>query len=380
MRYAAAYVAALLGAAAIAVFGLAWYYTGVLEDAALRPDHAPPAFDLRIEAVGEGSVTLAAAGADDGDWRRPGVWGLEWPGGYARVARVLASEPDRVTRELTPVAGLPQPGAAARIHSDAYRDDPLRALGLPFLAVAIPSEIGELPAWFVPASGDARPQALVVIVHGKDAGLAQALRVLPTLHGLGLPVLVTSYRRDGIAPDAPGRYRLGEDEWRDVEAAVQYARGLAAADGIVLYGFSMGGAIIMSFMERSALAAEVEALVLDAPLLDFGAAVDYGAERRGLPEPLTLLAKWLAARRFDLDWSRLDYAARARETIAVPVLIFHGEEDTTIPVRSSEALARKLSGLVTLHRCPGVEHVRCWNADPAAYEESLRSFLRRALR
>ena len=379
MRHVVAYTITLLFIAAVAVFGVAWHYTNVLDAGALRPDLDAPAFDLRIVAVSDATVTLAADGADaDDDWRRPGVWGLEWDGGYARVGPILQSEPDEVTRELVRVVGQPAPGRPARIDSYAYPGDPSQALGLLFVQTAIPSDIGDLPAWFLPVSGELEVDTMVIFVHGKDADLRQSLRFLRVLHDdLSLPVLIVSYRNDGIAPDGPDkRYRYGRDEWRDLEAAVRYARGLKVADRFVLFGHSMGGAIIMSFMERSSLAGDVSALILDSPVLDFEAVIDYAADRRDLPGPLTTLAKRLAGLRFDVDWGDLDYLEGA-DALSVPVLLFHGEDDTKVPIRTSEALLRARPDLVTFVRVAGAEHVASWNADPGAYEQALASFLRR---
>src|SRR3972149_5137580 len=114
MRHVVAYTITLLFIAAVAVFGVAWHYTNVLDAGALRPDLDAPAFDLRIVAVSDATVTLAADGADaDDDWRRPGVWGLEWEGGYARVGRILPREADQVTREPVRVVGQAGPGPPA---------------------------------------------------------------------------------------------------------------------------------------------------------------------------------------------------------------------------------------------------------------------------
>jgi fermentation-respiration switch protein FrsA (DUF1100 family) len=57
------------------------------------------------------------------------------------------------------------------------------------------------------------------------------------------------------------------------------------------------------------------------------------------------------------------------------VLIFHGGNDEKVPLSTSQALARAHPDLVTLVTWPGVGHVRSWNADTAAYERTLSTFL-----
>jgi uncharacterized protein len=111
----------------------------------------------------------------------------------------------------------------------------------------------------------------------------------------GFPALVLSYRDDPGAPACSDRLRhWGASEWRDVEAATAYALDHGAAD-VVLVGYSMGGALVASFLYQSPLAAKVRGVILDAPGLDLGAAIDYGARDRdvpviGLPVPAPLTA------------------------------------------------------------------------------------------
>ena len=82
----------------------------------------------------------------------------------------------------------------------------------------------------------------------------------------------------------------------------------------------------------------------------------------------------LATLRFGIDWNRVDYLSRA-QSLNVPILLFHGDDDPTVPVATSDALAGLRPDLVTYHRVSGAGHVRSWNSDPAAYEEAVRDFV-----
>jgi hypothetical protein len=46
-----------------------------------------------------------------------------------------------------------------------------------------------------------------------------------------------------------------------------------------------------------------------------------------------------------------------------------------VPIFTSDALAAERPDLVTEVRVAGAEHVRAWNADPAAYERRVADFL-----
>ena len=63
----------------------------------------------------------------------------------------------------------------------------------------------------------------------------------------------------------------------------------------------------------------------------------------------------------------------------MPTLVFHGTEDTTVPIALSRQLAADHRDLVRLDAVEGAHHVASWNADPRAYESRVRGFLRAAV-
>jgi len=66
------------------------------------------------------------------------------------------------------------------------------------------------------------------------------------------------------------------------------------ATKLLLIGYSMGGGIVVSFLYQSALADRVVGVILDAPMLDFEATVDWGARDRFVLWPLKDAGKALA--------------------------------------------------------------------------------------
>ena len=136
----------------------------------------------------------------------------------------------------------------------------------------------------------------------------------------------------------------------------------------------MGGGIVTSFLYESTLAERVRGVILDAPMLDFGATVDLGARLRGYPSFVTTVGKFVSGFRFDVDWKALDYLKRVEE-LAVPILLFHGDVDDMVPVETSDALAEARPDIVEYVRIAGAGHVRVWNNDPVAYEKVVSSFI-----
>jgi uncharacterized protein len=218
-----------------------------------------------------------------------------------------------------------------------------------------------------------------VFVHGKCGSRTDGLRALGPAVDAGLPSLLISYRNDEGAPaDPSGEYRYGDTEWRDLEAAVEYAVD-GGAEHVVLFGASMGGGIVAAFLERSDRADVVAGIVLDAPMLDLDATVDHGAAQRelpvvgALPDGLTSVAEWIAGRRFDLDWAAVDHLPG--DWLEVPALVFHGTDDDLVPISITDEFAAGRPDLVQAVRVEDAGHVRSWNVDPRGYERRESAFL-----
>ena len=322
---------------------------------------------LRVQALGPREVTLTRTSASE----RRGVYALEWPGGHAVVDEVLRSGPQGVTRRLELSAGSPlDVGARVELTPRVLRGDPASACGLDYMETAVDGELGPLPAWYVPAVRG----TWVILVHGPAADRRQVLPVLPVLRRLGLPALVVSCRGDQGAPASPdGLAHFGETEWRDVEAAIRFAKE-AGAGRIVLYGWSLAAATVLHTAAQSQYREELAGLVLDSPVLDLSAAVRGRAARAGVPAGAAALGAWAAEGRTGVDLAGYARLADGAE-LPGPTLLLHSPQDPVAPWSGAARLAHRRSDLVSLHPVPGADHAALWNADPAGYEEALRRFL-----
>ena len=361
--------------------GGGWFYSGEIREGALASlPPGSPDLQTRVLAVGDATITLARDPQSPEALTTPGTWGLIWHGGYGHLGAIRSQADDRVERAFRRLEGPnPRPGELTAVDGYAWPADPALAAGRPAREVTYPSPLGPIPAWRV----DGRRDTWVILVHGYNAARTETLRTLAAVAAQGFPALAISYRNDRGAPRNPdGLRHWGATEWRDLEAATRYALGQGAA-GVVLAGYSMGGAVVTSFLLSSPLASRVRGVVLDAPALDLGKVLDYGAEDRTLPvlgtavpPALTEVAKGIAGLRYDLDWGDLDYVDRAGG-LRPPILLFHQAGDPTVPVTISERLAWARPDLVTFERFGGDGHVQSWNVDRPRYERALRAFLDR---
>jgi len=363
---------------AIASLATAWYISGEIDNGALRPPLSGEGVvyrDAIVSAVDDSTVTLDL---HDNASRtaRPGTWGARWRGGYGRLGAILGVRGNEIRREFSLIRGRLAPGTSIGADAFAYSGTPRTCLGLPYREVRLSTELGAFPAWVVPGS----KTTWVLFVHGKGATREEALRAMEIAAPMGFPCMAITYENDlDAVKSVDGRYHYGQSEWKELDEAAAYALGHGASD-LILAGYSAGGAIAIHFMARSDRAASVRGLILEAPCLRLGSALDYGLSRFklpvvGAPPPhfIRSLAKRIAEFRYGLRWSEFD-AFRDARAISVPVLLLHGEEDPVIPIGSSDEWARSRAD-IRYARFPRAGHVECWNVDPTRYRALLEGFL-----
>ena len=294
---------------------------------------------------------------------------------------MLAEDATSVKRKL-----LTQIGAQTRISADAafsgWYFDHAEELHLPFTSELIGSAVGPCPAWLFPA-GDG--QVWVIQVHGRGTTRAECLRAVPVFHSLGITSLVVSYRNDGEAPRSrAGTYALGATEWRDVDAAVGFARRRGARR-IVLMGWSMGGAIALQLELSSAHRDVLAGLILESPVVDWRVVLGYQAKLLRLPAAVTGLAigalqtEWatpMTGAGAAIPFDRLDAVSRAAE-LQHPILILHSDDDGFVPSDASHDLVVARPDLVEMQVFEVARHTKLWNYDQERWSDSIRRWLER---
>ncbi|GAA5197991.1 alpha/beta hydrolase family protein [Microbacterium jejuense] len=335
--------------------------------------------DTRILALDTAAQTITLSRTPDTEL--PGRYGLFTTGtsDYVKLGSVLSEDAISVKRKL-----LTHVGPDERLEPDAafsgwYFDHP-EQLHLPFTPELIGSTVGPCPAWLFPA-GDG--DTWVIQVHGRGTTRAECLRAVPVFHALGITSLVVSYRNDGEAPRSrTGTYALGDTEWRDVDAAVGFARRRGARR-VIIMGWSMGGAIALQLSLNSAHGDAIAGLILESPVVDWRVVLQFQARVERVPAAVSRFAigalqnEWAApltrtGGAIDLD--RLDVVARAAE-LRHPILILHSDDDGFVPSDASHGLVAARPDLVELQVFEVARHTKLWNYDQERWSDSIRAWL-----
>ncbi len=338
---------------------------------------------------------LAVAGMEDErrvvlpaneDTTVEGTYSLYFDGGrgHARIGKIRSYAPgeDTVLRDVEEVYSGDLTTAVRGWWSGAVYPHP-SYLGLDWAEAYVPVDGGSAPAWLIPSSKDGTSRTWAIMVHGRGVTRTEGLRAARTTAEIGLTSLLISYRNDGEAPAADdGRYGLGMTEWRDVEAAMEYAFTKGARD-VVLFGWSMGGAISLQTADLSRHKHLIRALVLDGPVINWIDVLAHQAKLNYIPVAVGRLGQLLLTH----PWGRsltglgapvnlksMNWVERS-DQLDTPTLIIHSSADEFVPSGPSRQLARNNPGLVSFVEFPAGRHTKEWNVDPQRWDRTVQNWL-----
>ncbi|MFC5501730.1 alpha/beta hydrolase family protein [Lysinimonas soli] len=368
----------------LALGGVALAAAGVVSVIVARTVIIPPSRrkdDVEIVTFDPGASTIVLSSTPDS--RLPGEYSFWFAAdtGHARVGDIITMDVSSVTRSIEP-ADFGDLGEAKRGRFNGWFYLTPDDLGVPFQDISIGTPLGDAPAWLIPAA-DPDTTRWMIGVHGRAVRRPEALRGVIPFRAEGFTSLIVSYRNDGEAPrSADYRYALGDREWLDVEAAMRYALAHGARE-IVLMGWSMGGATVLQALTRSVFAEQVVGVVLESPVVDWIATLDFQVELRKLPSAIRygvlalLKNRWagiLTGLAEPLDLDRLDFVTRARE-LDRPILVLHSDDDGFVPSTASRALALARPDIVSYEAFDVARHTKLWNYDRERWEGAIRRWI-----
>lgn len=195
----------------------------------------------------------------------------------------------------------------------------------------------KIVAWHLPA---ANGKLTFLYFHGNGGGLRSRVERFKQFQQAGFGLFMVSYRGFSGGTGSPSERAL----FADARLAYDYLRGLGRSPrDIALYGESLGtGVAVHLATER-----EIAAVVLDAP---YTSMVDMG--RRRYPY---LPVEALLIDRFET----VTFISKVR----APILIMHGANDTSIPVKMGKALFEMAPEPNVFEVIPGAGHSNIFSFD-----------------
>lgn len=378
MRKLAWAVIGLMLTAALVLVSGGWYFSNLIIDGMTITTEGRE-FDHRITAVDGQTLTYEVPDPAD-DYFTPNRAGMFLPDGYIQLAQDARVDGRTVTRGFELIEGEgPAVGDLGKVDWASWPDAESR--GLVAKQVTYDSPLGPTPAVLTQPLGEPEPGRWAIVVHGIGGSVREGLRMADLLAERGYTALYINYRDDWQEQGAPaedGRGNFGQTEWEDLSAAVGYATANGAEE-ILLVGYSMGGAIVASYLENAASTEPIIGAVLHSPAVNFSDIVVFGAEQMGLPvrllTPLVWSAKKLTELRTGIRFGKIDYIDGAGNW-SVPALVMAcGQDDLVPPASIAEFAARLPDG--QYYEFPDAMHTGEWNNDPARYEELVGGWLDR---
>lgn len=230
-----------------------------------------------------------------------------------------------------------------------------------------------LAAWYVPSEN----RAALVLIHGIGTNRADLLPLTRDLAQRGFGVLLFDLRAHGQSEGDIST--LGVLEVLDVRSAVDYLLGRPDVDPgrLGVYGNSLGAAIAIM---AAAEIAELRSVVADSGF----ASVEWIVRNQfnslvRLPAwtaPLVLIfGSWQSG----VDPSQIAPVDRIRRISPRPIMLIHGERDTTFAVQNTHLLSEAAGEPKEVWIVPRVDHAAAYGADPSRYVERVGGFFERAL-
>lgn len=231
-----------------------------------------------------------------------------------------------------------------------------------------------LRGWYHPT---AERRHLIVLVHGLWNAWHNMAELGRDLHDRGYDILMFDLRGHGASD--PSRIFMGRRERGDLRAVLAWAEDAGFHPARIGWlGQSMGASTLLM---EAAQNRSIQVAVIDSPYGNLPELLDTQLARHShLPHwfnPGILVAANLA---FGVRTDDLVPIRAARNWGDRPLLLIHGEADSTVPIQQARQIASAAGPWCQAVFLPGVEHTRGYRADPEAYITTVDRFFARHLR
>lgn len=229
----------------------------------------------------------------------------------------------------------------------------------------------KISSWYVPLKN---PKAVVILVHGyreANAGKARMLSHAKYLKKAGYSTLLIDLRSFGESDG--NKVTLGTSEWKDVEAAYDYAKSIPENKNkkIGFYGKSMGA--VASIIAK-AVTGKGDFIIALTPYASFKNLFSFQLTQKGYYTPLFLPLVRIAGL-FELGYNYEHYSPiNLIKKINVPIFIASAKYDETIPRNDSKYLFENAKNPKEFWEAP-TNHYEIFRDNPEEFQKKVLGFL-----
>ncbi len=247
------------------------------------------------------------------------------------------------------------------LYSDPWQED------IPFENIFFESEDGTLlHSWLLKHKGQGKSKGLITFFHGNAQNLTSHAPILAWLTSHGYDLFIFDYRGYGLSEGSPSPSRIE----LDARAALSYStKLLERLEGPrwILYGQSLGGAILAKTIAESSLQERADLLILDSTFASY-----YDLAREKLLDapvlyPLYPLLPFLIPDQYD--------SRPLLKEIKIPTLVIHGDSDPIIPEHHARDIYDNLRTRKWLWIIPKSRHIDGFFVNGGELKQRFISFL-----
>lgn len=223
----------------------------------------------------------------------------------------------------------------------------------------------------------AQPESdrLVIAFAGHRSPKSDMLGIGAGLWRAGNNVLLFDWRSRGQSDVA--QHSLAFYEVRDAEAAIRYGLERMPEAKLGVIGFSMGAATAILVAARTP---DIRAVVADSPFTGVADVVAYGLRRRHLPAQIVVpVADTISGWRYGYRFGAVRPIDVVEQISPRPLLIYHGEADSLIPVEHAHRLFAAAGEPKQLIITPKADHCGSYFIDRRSYVQNVAAFFDESL-
>lgn len=257
---------------------------------------------------------------------------------------------------------------------ETYSDP--KKTGLEYQEVSFASRDGvALSGWFFPARDPenpkvgAAPKGTVIQFHGNAQNMTAHCYSLAWVTLAGYNFFTFDYRGYGKSAGDPNQEGVN----LDALAAIEYVqknvpKPAGAKTDMILYGQSLGGAVLARALSDVADRSRLRAVVLDSTFHSYQSAARDVLSRSFVTYLFQPLAYVLMSDRYSPEESIAKIAP-------IPLLVIHGDRDETIPFKFGQKVYSLATEPKYFWHIPGGRHIDSMFRDKGKYREPLVQFM-----